>query len=61
MKELGSCPKCGSPDGLFICSLGAVNCSDCMEFIRKATKEEIYQEVKLGLKCLSPKKYGVTP
>lgn len=33
--------ECGSPDGLFICSFGAVNCADCMQFIRKATKEEL--------------------
>lgn len=41
MKILGKCPKCGSPDGLFICSFMAVNCADCHQYIRRATKEEI--------------------
>ena len=40
MESLGKCPKCGSPDGLFICSMMAVNCADCQQYIRRATKEE---------------------
>ena len=35
------CPKCGAVGSLFICSFGAVNCSTCMEFIRKVKGEEI--------------------
>jgi len=36
-----TCPKCGDPDGLFVCDkVGAVNCSGCHEFIRVLTKEE---------------------
>lgn len=36
-----SCPKCGCPDGLTICAtVGAVNCYNCMEFIRVLTEEE---------------------
>lgn len=37
-----TCPKCGCPDGLFICStVGGVNCSDCMQFIRLLSKKEV--------------------
>ena len=36
-----TCPKCGGHDALVICAtVGAVNCSDCMQFIRVLTKEE---------------------
>jgi len=36
-----TCPKCGEHDALTICAtVGAVNCSCCMEFIRVLTKEE---------------------
>jgi uncharacterized Zn finger protein (UPF0148 family) len=42
-----TCPKCGCPDGLFICdTVGAVNCSDCMQFIRLLSKEEAEQHLK---------------
>ena len=41
MKNLGACPKCGSPDGLFVCSFGAVNCANCYQYIRPATLEEL--------------------
>lgn len=41
MKNLGTCPKCGSPDGLYVCSFGAVNCASCFQYIRKATLEEL--------------------
>ena len=47
MSNLGKCPKCGSPDGLFICSFMAVNCADCMQYIRRATKEEIQEIIDI--------------
>jgi len=37
------CPLCGSTDGLFLCSLGGVNCADCGQFVRIAKKEELDQ------------------
>lgn len=62
MGKLGKCPKCGSPDGLFICSLMAVNCSDCMQYIRPATREE-REEIKKTLRPFygKPKAEGVEP
>jgi uncharacterized Zn finger protein (UPF0148 family) len=43
-----TCPKCGCPDGLFICNtVGAVNCSDCMQFIRLLSREETEKHLKL--------------
>ena len=36
-----TCPKCGEPDALTICAtIGAVNCSCCMKFIRPLIKKE---------------------
>ena len=44
-----TCPKCGEPDALVICAtVGAVNCSCCLEFIRVLTKEEM-KNLKIGL------------
>ena len=38
------CPKCGSGiEGLFMCSLGGINCADCGQFIRMAKEEELDQ------------------
>jgi len=37
------CPICGSVGGLFICSMGAINCSNCGQFIRMAKEEELDQ------------------
>ena len=31
--EEKECPKCKTKCGLFRCSLGGLNCSNCMEFI----------------------------
>lgn len=42
-----TCPKCGDPDGLFVCELvGAVNCQNCHEYIRPLTKEEAERVVR---------------
>ena len=52
-----SCPKCGEPDALTICAtVGAVNCSCCMAFIRALTKEE---RIKLKKGLLEKLKEGV--
>jgi len=37
------CPKCGSVGGLFVCSMGGIDCADCGEFIRMAKPEELDQ------------------
>ena len=34
------CPRCGDPTGLFICSLGGVNCGNCGEYIRQLDTAE---------------------
>lgn len=41
MLENETCPHCGSHDGLFVCSFMAVNCSNCGQYVRPLTKEEI--------------------
>ena len=53
MSEL-RCPNCDSPDGLFICSLGSVNCADCGTFIRKATSED-YKKLEISIRLESKK------
>ena len=35
-----SCPKCHEKGVLFVCSMGAVNCSNCCEYIRSLTADE---------------------
>ena len=34
-KENIKCPNCNSEKGLFRCSLGKLNCSDCMQHIQE--------------------------
>jgi len=40
------CPYCGNTH-LYLCSLGAWNCPDCFSFVRKATKEERQNQLKI--------------
>lgn len=41
METPNICPKCGAINSLIICSMRAINCSACMEYIRPAEKGEV--------------------
>jgi len=42
------CPTCWLFGGMFVCSFGAINCSNCGEFIRMATEDELDQMSKFA-------------
>lgn len=41
MKDIKKCPHCDSKDGLFRCSLGALNCSNCMQHIEEDKQDPV--------------------
>jgi ribosomal protein S27E len=38
--EVLYCPRCGNSGGLFSCSRGAVNCSDCGQYVGDVFKNK---------------------
>ena len=46
------CPKCHKKGSLFVCSMGAVNCSNCCEYIRPLTADE-WDERQEAIKQIS--------
>jgi len=40
------CPKCGSVNTMFVCSMRALNCSGCMEFIKIMEPDEKLVDIK---------------
>jgi len=51
------CPKCGHPEGLFVCSFGGVNCGNCGQYIRPLdqTEWEKWREAVKELEKNKPK------
>lgn len=50
METKNICPKCGSKNSLFVCSMGAINCSVCCEYIRRKEEGETLVDVSEVIK-----------
>lgn len=49
--ETKKCPNCETKGGLFRCSMGALNCSNCMQYIDENSKDEVNQvAINLAIK-----------
>ena len=56
------CPHCGAgvKDGLFVCSMGAVNCANCGQFVRPLTPDEMEKRMAAIVEVM-PKLSNRTP